>query len=370
MRGVLPTGPNGLNGFDTLQPFPLSDPQTKASILSYNYTLDHQGLASNITCVHDQSSPIRFSAVPNNTLMVAYNATCDGLGLADALMNVVQFVALNTDNTLTFWACKSVPNGEEDLAYYIYLRGRVNYAETIGNITCTVFPKPAIFPVTYQSNKQIFSSKEPIQTSRATFSGFIDSALYALGSIVAEGQGLHSNLVAESIFSSGYQSFGLPPYAQNEGYLRLYEAMIQGILMDQVCPFSVTSLFSLTASLQVTYARFLYSTISNPPFSCLRTVNGSLTAEVIGWFAKPVLILFLMPMTILNLASLIIILITRSRAKGGCHEFDPTDLVPLILAEPSLDEEEPSGWADRVTYRSREVCECHVSVHPSADWRH
>jgi len=113
----------------------------------------------------------------------------------------------------------------------------------------------------------------------------------------------------------------------------------------------------------------MYSTISNPPFSCLRTVNGSLSAEVIGWFAKPVLIIFLMPMTILNLASLIIILITRSRAKGGCHEFDPTDLRPLILAEPSLDEEEPSGWADRVTYRSREVCECHVSVHFSADWR-
>ena len=188
--------------------------------------------------------------------------------------------------------------------------------------------------------------------------GFVDQSVLALAGIISESQGLGGNLVAESIFSSGYQSFGLPPYAQNEGYLRLYEAMIQGILVDQVCPFSVISPFSLTISLQVTYARFLYSTISNLPFSCLRTVNGSLTAEVIGWFAKPVLILFLMPMTILNLASLIIILITRSRAKGDCHEFDPTELMPLVLAEPSLDEEEPSGWADRVTYRSREVFEC------------
>ena len=355
MRGVLPIGPNGLNGFDTLQPFPLSDPQTKASILSYNYTLDHQGLASNITCIYDESSPIRFTAVPNNPHLVAYNGTCDGL--ADVLTDVVQFVVPNTNATLTFWACKSVPNGEEDLAYYIYLRGRVKYIQAIGNITCTVFPKPAVFPVTYQSNKQIFSSKEPIQTSRNTFSEFIDSALLELGGIVSEGQSMDSNSVAELIISFGVQLFGLP-YAQNEQYLRLYEAMIQGILVDQVCPFGVISLFSLTVSLQITYIRFLYSTISNPPFSCLRTVNGSLTAEVIGWFAKPVLILFLMPMTILNLASLIIILITRFRAKGDCHEFDPTDLRPLVLAEPSLDEEEPSGWADRVTYRSREVFEC------------
>jgi len=198
MRGVLPTGPNGLHGFDTLQPFPLSDPQTKASILSYNYTLDHQGLGGNITCIYDKSSPIRFSAVPNNTLMVAYNGTCDGL--TDVITNVVDFVTPNTNNTLTFWACKSGLglNGEEDLAYYIYLRGRVFYKDTIGNITCTVFPKPAVFPVTYQSNKEIFSSKEPIQTSRNTFSGFIDRAVVALGGIVKEGQGLQSNLVAES----------------------------------------------------------------------------------------------------------------------------------------------------------------------------
>ena len=366
MRGVLPTGPNGLDGLDTLQPFPLSNPQTKASILSYNYTLDHQGLASNITCIYDKSSPIRFQAVANNTRLVAYNGSCDGL--ADVLTNVIQLLAPNFDKTLTFWACKSVPNGEEDPAYYIYLRGRVYYADAIGNITCTIFPKPAVFPVTYQSNKQIFSSKEPIQTSRSTFSGFIDKAVIGMAGIVEEAQGLQNNLVAESIISFGVQSFKLPPYLQNEQYLRLYEAMIQGILVDQVCPFRVISLFSLTLSLQITYTRFLYSTIANPPSSCLRTVNGSLTAEVIGWFAKPVLILFLMPMTILNLASLIIILIARSRAKGDCHEFDPTDLMPLILAEPSLDEEEPSGWADRVTYRFREVCECHVSVHPNADW--
>lgn len=80
-----------------------------------------------------------------------------------------------------------------------------------------------------------------------------------------------------------------------------------------------------------------------------------LNAEVTGWVAKPVHIGFLMPMTILNLASLIITLITTARPKRRRHEFDPTDPRPLVLAEPSLDESEDSGWADGVLYRSRQV---------------
>jgi hypothetical protein len=149
---------------------------------------------------------------------------------------------------------------------------------------------------------------------------------------------VESNLVAESIISFGAQSFGLTPYTKDEQYLRLYEAMIQGILVDQV-----------------TYTRFLHSTITNPlpPSSCIRTVNGSLSAEVIGWFAKPVHIGFLMPMTILNLASLVIV-IAMARAKGDCYGFDPSDPRPLLLAEPSLNETESSGWADGVKYRPRE----------------
>jgi hypothetical protein len=92
----------------------------------------------------------------------------------------------------------------------------------------------------------------------------------------------------------------------------------------------------------------------------MRSVNGTLTSEVIGWVAKPVHIGFVMPMTILNLASLIIILKSILRAKESCYEFDPTDPRPLLLADPRLDESEPSGWADGVSYRSREVRECHI----------
>jgi hypothetical protein len=89
-------------------------------------------------------------------------------------------------------------------------------------------------------------------------------------------------------------------------------------------------------------------------------VNGTLSTEVIGWVAKPVHVVFLMPMTILNLVCLVGILKSIFRMKGGRYEFDPTDPRPLVLAEPSLAEGEPSGWADGVSYRPREVRECNI----------
>jgi len=113
---------------------------------------------------------------------------------------------------------------------------------------------------------------------------------------------------------------------------------------------------------QLTYLRFSYSTIPDtlPPASCNRTVNGILSAEVTGWVAKPVHIAFLMPMTILTLASLIVVLIATAGTKRCCHGFDPTDPRSLLLVDCSIDESEPSGWSDGVSYRSREVCEFYI----------
>ena len=122
---------------------------------------------------------------------------------------------------------------------------------------------------------------------------------------------------------------------------------------------------------QLTYLRFLYTAVTNPPpSSCIRTVHGSLSAEVTGWFAKPVHIGFLMPMTILNLASLVVILKAISMARRNCCEFDPSDLRPLVIAEHNLDEGEPSGWADGVKYRRREVRGFQVLINATADCRH
>ena len=143
--------------------------------------------------------------------------------------------------------------------------------------------------------------------------------------------------------------------------------MIQGMLVEEVCIASSTSRSLLKLVPQFTYLRYSYSTGSvvigfDPaPAACNHTVNGILSAEVTGWVAKPVHIGFLMPMTILNLASLIIVLISIARAKRDCDEFDPTDPRSLVSAESGLDESDHSGWADSVSYRSREVCECRIS---------
>lgn len=245
-RGVLPIGPNGIRGLGTLRPSPLSEAETNSAIISYNYTLDHQGLTTNISCIYDTQSPIRFSAVPNNTFSVIASGSCNEIGLADlpSLQNYSLPLSV-TDQTLAFWACKSSPTGEQYPAHYIYLRGRGdNYEKNIGNISCTVPPiQPAIFPVMYQSSTRVFSTQEPITTSvpANTLSGVIEIAISVLGAAVLQAQTTSVNLVADSVDVLGKQAMGFGPSEQNEQYLPLYGAMIQGMLVDEVCIASNTS---------------------------------------------------------------------------------------------------------------------------------
>jgi len=300
--------------------------------------------------------------------MVAATASCKDIGLADVLIGAQEYLIPSSDSTLSFWACKSIPTPEQDPTYYIYLSALGDSYETqIGNITCTISPiQPAVFLVTYQSSTRVFSTQKQITTSAPanSFSDLIEYALSGLGGIFQLAQTQSNNLVAASVLDLGFQALGFGENEQNEHYLPLYEAMIQGILVDEVCTASNSSLQVPLLMLipQVTYLRFLYSMTSNtpPPASCNRTVNRIMNAEVTGWVAKPVHIAFLMPMTIINLASLVIMLIAIVRAKRSHDEFDPTDLRPLLFAEPSLDESDPSGWADGVSYRSREVRTCHI----------
>ena len=364
--GVLPIGPNGIHGLDTLQPSPLSDAGTNAAILSYNYTLNHQGLTSNISCIYDTQSPITYSVEPSSYKSGTVYGSCKGL--ADLRIGENYHMPYADAGTLAFWACPSISTEQKDPAYYIYLRGcGGSYESEIGNISCSVsLTQPAVFPVTYQSSTHLFSAQEQIKASETHYTltnNPIENAIVSLWDVLTLAQNLENNLVAESVMDLGVQAFGLLPSGQNAQYLLLYEAMIQGILEDQVCTANNSSLPLLMVVLQVTYERFLYLVNSDtpPPASCNRTVNGTFSAEVTGWVTKPVHIGFLMPMTILNLASLIVASISITKAKRSRHEFDPTDPRSLVLAESSLDESEPSGWADGVSYRPREVRECQIS---------
>jgi hypothetical protein len=173
---------------------------------------------------------------------VSAQGFCNETGLADFLSpDSVGPWTIDTNKTLTFWACKPLPTGEQDPAYYIYLRGRgVIYEEDIGNISCTVFPQPAIFPVLYHSSTDAFSTQEPIITSAHanTFSLFIEHAIITLAIGIQQAQTPSVNLVADSVGSFGLQAMGVGPYNQHTAYLPLYEAIIQGVLVDEVCAVS------------------------------------------------------------------------------------------------------------------------------------
>ena len=250
VRGVLPIDPNGLPRLDPFNSSQLSEAQNKATILSYNYTLDRQGLASNINCSYDTKSPIVVST-PHNTGLVHVNASCDGIGLDDVRdMNMRPgpdgLSMPKGGYTLTFWACKSIltGSGEKNPAYYIYLRGLDDRADD-ENITCTISPiQPALFPVTYQSSTGVFSTQEPSTTFQLMdhFSELIEIAILWWGELVFQGQNSYSNTVADLVRSLGYYHLGLSPYEKNEQQLPLYAAMIQGTLVDQVCVASASTL--------------------------------------------------------------------------------------------------------------------------------
>ncbi|KAF9526285.1 hypothetical protein CPB83DRAFT_908542 [Crepidotus variabilis] len=284
IRGVLPMGPKGVPAFNTVQPSPALPERP------YNYTLEHQGLIGNSA----------------------------------------------------FWACKTFSNQGQEALYSIYLRGGGFFKDAIRNITCTVSPtQPAQFQVTYRSKAQIFSTEQHKELSPARFANslVIEKAVAAVGAAVNELQNFQTNLLAESVITFGVKSFKLQPYNKTDEDLRLYAAMIQGIL-----------------EYQVTYKRLICSTFPNRPESCTRTVNGTFSYETIGWEVTRENIGFLLPMTIVNIASLAVILIAICIAKPGVRQYDidPTDPNSLIMARYDLAKTiEPNEWRDSVTYQPR-----------------
>jgi hypothetical protein len=242
IRGVLPPGPlaNGVPTLNTLSyPSVLDNTDPKAEKIYYNYTLDLQGLTSDIKCIYDTQSPVDFLLVPGGSPFVyQYTGTCSGL--EDVLQNSTLIVP-NSNHSLGFWACKVPGNSEQ---YLLYLRGRVDYENAIGNITCTLSTmQPAIFPVAYQSRSGYFSSQNYTTTFANTSSDIILRAIKGIGAVIYESQNTQSNLVAESVITFGVKSYDLPPNNQNETYLQLYGAMFQGILEYEVCPDALLHIF-------------------------------------------------------------------------------------------------------------------------------
>ena len=94
--------------------------------------------------------------------------------------------------------------------------------------------------------------------------------------------------------------------------------------------------------LQTTYLRLIYSTAPNPPDSCVRPVTGTVSYMVMGWSVNYESIGFLIPMTIVNLASLFVLIIAMINAKGGGSVFDPLKPRALLLMA-AIHDDDPEG---------------------------
>jgi len=230
IRGVLPIGLDGVPAFNTLEPSPLSNSEI---IISYDYTLDHQGIAADVSCSYEPICNVAVTAlVPNSSVALQYQANCTELEGTEVSADPTPFRSTSSNNSLVYWPCQSAPNGTPVPSYSIYMCGRHYYDTPIGNITCTVSPQTAIFP----STSGIFSADEPSAYSPIAVSTIVNDSLVALGSIIANGQNFQANLIAESTIILAVKSFGMPPYEPSPQFLPLFERMIQGILEYEVCP--------------------------------------------------------------------------------------------------------------------------------------
>jgi hypothetical protein len=228
IHGVFPIGPNGIQAFNTLESFPENILQTA---LSYNYTVELQGVSSNVSCYYDVSTPIVATPLGGDRFVLSFTASCptganvSGFGIYPE----PHFY----NNTLAGWPCKT-----SDTSYAIYLFGDGNYGDIVGNMTCTVAPlQHALYNVAYISSSNLFISQNTTGTSSDSSTSLLDSSISAVPNTISEAQNLIANMVAESVITYAVEYFGINhsnQYVRNDQYLRLYEALIEGILEYEV----------------------------------------------------------------------------------------------------------------------------------------
>lgn len=197
---------------------------------SRNYTLELQGLSSIVTCAYVIESVINVTIPLPNVWQT--NGTC-ATPEQNIFADNTTFISLPSNNYLAFWACQTAQSGD---SYNLYLRGVGAYfAPEIGNITCIISPiQPAVFEVNY-SGQVLTVAQEYISKSPMIHTDLIRGAVEALGDIVWQVQTLAGNSVADLVLDSATRDCGIAPANRSEEVLKLFEAVIQGMLEYDVC---------------------------------------------------------------------------------------------------------------------------------------
>ncbi|KDQ53324.1 hypothetical protein JAAARDRAFT_161814 [Jaapia argillacea MUCL 33604] len=327
IRGVLPGGPNGIPVLNHISLSPLTDEILDAA-LSYQYNASLQGFTSNISCIYDSESPITFVNSTTNPGVRGIIGTCppghDILGH----LEYPSFLLSSSLNFLGYYACNASSTGSGG-SYNLYFRGDGNYINPIGNVTCQLSSaRHATYDVTYNSQPGLFSAHPSSSSSSNNQSRLlIDSAVKAVGDLVWSAQWLQLNSVAESVITFGIKDFGVPPYAHAVQNLRIIEAMIQGVL-----------------EYEVTYGRLIYAIYNSGSENahnnvtalpkCLRDITGKVTYNIIGWHMAWRNVVFLLPMTIVNLTSLCMLLAAALYVgeRRKLPRFDPSNPTSVLIA--------------------------------------
>jgi len=240
------------------------------------------------------------SPFQGNSFVSMFNASCPSGDIVPAFALYIQPHPPLSNNTLAGWPCKTSPLGT---SYDIYLYGDGNYIDIVGNMTCTVSPlQHTLYNVTYTSNDNLFTTRIVNGTSSNISTSLLDRTLSAIPHTISEAQALDFNSVAESVITYAIKYYGFNstyPYVQNDLYLRLYEALIQGML-----------------EYEATYTRMIYSSYEPPP-ACSRIISGTASYEVIGWEAEALTAVYLIPLTLANLSSIIMLLISLIKDPRG-----------------------------------------------------
>lgn len=233
-QGVLPIGPNGVAGFNTMDHSVFDIADIRDSMRSYNYTLNLQGINVDISCEYADQSPIRFVYVDEGSpFTLSYNGTCpEGMDFLFA-GGVRDVVVENSMNGVGFWACRAPLSSP---SYFIHIRGRGHpernsYLDTISNISCLASYRSAIYPTTYISSSHLFKANNSTSEGPAiSFRGLIEGSLMNVLDVFRDSQNGNSNSVPETVLTYGARMLKLPIQGRHDGYLPLHAAMLKGML--------------------------------------------------------------------------------------------------------------------------------------------
>jgi hypothetical protein len=238
LRGVLPIGPDGFRGFNTLNGWDRSSSDSTSEV-DVSYSLIQQGLESEVKCAYDHESPIHYGEDADGPYS---SGTCDS---SKGLKSVLPFDAYpipdpNEVWSLTSWGCRGdqpSPTGatESDTETYIlYLRGTMGYVTSIGNITCTLSKlRFRDYNVTYTESGGYFTTQNATtspEIGRNSTESFLNDLVTVIGDMIWGTQTRSGHVVAESILDTGERLFNVPTNTTNDRHLRLFEGFTQGAL--------------------------------------------------------------------------------------------------------------------------------------------